>query len=818
MISSINSSNNFNCTFTGKDTPENQRQTVSVNNVDCFEKANKESDKPSSVGGIAGRLFRKAKELSEKAAEKVGKIDVKQGVNAAKITKMMVENKTFHSFFEAYEHKEEIAELAKLDIKEVEKKYMTLANNYKKEVDRKFINSGHYETNMVFWRMNSILSHEKLTAEDINELFNIRHERPNDRDTFRLDIWAISATMRDYDNFENLSASAQKRLLVSFGWDVYTEQALKKEEAEKISDCSSLMKFDYIRDLKKAESNESFIQELDNRRRNIPCKAIETDKELLKNITSEQGLTDIRNALNKTDLDKYANGFGLEYSRENFINDFNSITRNLSSADKKAVFDYFQFKIDSTNDMVNYPNPQPNADIDPKLAETADKCQKCVNKFMVENSVKLNPKDKDLENVLNNVIKAYPEFISVMGKIQHRGDSIDYHTFDDLKRIMNDPQYDELNPQEQRIITVATLFHDFGKSQGEIDDGHALKSAQSAKEIIKKMEISFDEKERIYNLIKHSHWLVDGSSNEDIAFYFRRPNDFKMAQIFEKADSNSAGFDYSPNSGKIDSIKKNINKINSTGIPIFADSLPTDITKYDVNKNGVRYLDLRDPEASVEKYGYPKGTKVKDLKFLCHASGDGDKDFSILCDDSKDVCLSTMLLDKTSNFQTGYNSYGAYILSGNNANIVLAGKDLSCTGGHKGYNYAKESMYQRMENLSSKNGGYGNRNEFREEVPNKIRGYLNLSKEEYLELYNSICNLENMTDIKDVELSTGRIINAEDIKTSISDIRDFMTNPENVSAGGYTNEVVVYNPKIEAQVVSGDIDRYTESSVPLVLV
>ena len=456
------------------------------------------------------------------------------------------------------------------------------------------------------------------------------------------------------------------------------------------------------------------------------------------------------------------------------------------------------------------------AEVRPELADTVKQCQECVEKFMLNNKVHLDPNDKDLENVLNDIITVYPEFISVIGKKQHRGDSIDYHTFDDLKRIMNDEQFDELNSKEQRILTVATLFHDFGKSQGEIDDGHALKSAQSAKEIIKKMEVSFDEKERIYNLIKHSHWLVESCDSEDLAFYFRRPNDFKMAQMFEKADSNSAGFEYAPNSDKIKSIKKNIDKINSNGIPIFADSLPTDITKYDVNKHGVRYIDLRDPEASVEKYGYPKGTKVKDLKFLCHASSDNAKDFSALCDDSKDVCLSTMLLDRSSGFSTGYNSYGAYILSGNNANIVLGGKDLSCTGGHRGYNYAKEAMYQRMEKLES--SGMGNRNESREEIPNKIREELNLSKEEYIEFYNSICNLENTDEIEDVKLSTNRIVAKEEIKSTISDIKDFMAKKRENGERGYTNEFVVYNPKIEAQVVSGDIDRYTESDVPLVLV
>ncbi|MCR5266877.1 MAG: hypothetical protein K6E29_09860 [Cyanobacteria bacterium RUI128] len=806
-------------TFKGNDNTEKQKRVTPVSTgYDCFETVLGVPVSSSPFGKIAGKIFNKVKEVGQNVTEKVTNLDVQQKVNSVKLTKLMVENKTFNSYFEAYDHKEEIAELAKLNYDDIEAKYMTVVNNYKKEGITPEKNRGKYDTYMSFWKMNSILSYEKLTPEDINEIFKIRRERPKDRYTSGLDVYFLSRTMRAYDNFENLSASAQKQLLESCGWDIYTESTLQKAEAEKVSDYSSLMKFDYVRDLKNAGSKEEFIHALEERRKNIPCKALETDRQLLKKVTSEQGLEDLRRALNKTDLEKYKNGFKLEYSRDSFINDFNTITKNLSAADKKEVYDYFQFKIDSANDIENYPNPQTVSEVNPNLADTVEKCRECVNKFMLENKICLDPSDKELENVLNDVIKAYPEFISVIGKKQHRGDSIDYHTFDDMKRIMNDSRYDELSPQEKRIMTVATLFHDFGKSQAEIDDGHALKSAQSAKEIIKKMEVSFDEKERIYNLIKHSHWLVEGASDDDIAFNFRRPDDFKMAEIFEKADSNSAGFEYAPSEKRINAIKENINKINTNGIPVFADSLPTDLSKYDVNKNGVRYLDFRDPEASVEKYGYPAGTKVKDLKFLCHASSDGISDFATLCDDSKDVCLSTMLLDRNSEFTTGYNSFGEYILSGNNSNIVLGGKDLSCTGGRRGYQYAKESMYQRMENLHSKNGGFENRNEYREEIPNQIRETLNLSKEEYLELYNSICNYENLEDVKDVKLSGGRVIPKEDIKTTISDIRNYMVKKKEKGEGGYTNEFVVYNPKIAAQVVRGDIDRYTESSVPLVLV
>jgi len=334
------------------------------------------------------------------------------------------------------------------------------------------------------------------------------------------------------------------------------------------------------------------------------------------------------------------------------------------------------------------------------------------------------------------------------------------------------------------------------------------------KEIIKKAPVSFDEKERIYNLIAHSHWLVDGDSFEDIAFYFRRPNDFKMAQIFARADSNSAGFYYQPDPSLIDEVVNNIDKINKNGILLFADSLPVDKTKYDTNKYGVKYLDLRDPEASVEKYGYPKGTKVKDLKFLCHSSQNEQLDFSTLCDDSKNVCLSTSLVDRKKGFSIERNDGETYILSGNNANLIIGGKNICGTGAKRDYNYAKNAMYKNIPDYSKP---------FRSLISDMYKDELNLSDEDYLKLYNQICNLDRKEEIKDVELNSGRILSGSEIIKILEKIQKEMVTDDGSGIRDYINEFVVYNPKIEAIVknskdIAGDIDSIKQSKHPVILV
>ena len=739
--------------------------------------------------GLLGKFLGKIRDVAINSTSH----ETREKINKARLTKLFIENGSL-SISEISEYSGLINSLAKQDYNKVQKKYKAIIGNIKDEVKSK--NPYQYKADIKLSEIGYPLDYPKLEAEDVNEIYKIRQSRPKYQGVYsvaKLDLNYFTRTLDFYEHFDILPANTQKNIMTSIGYDSGTYNSITKEEADNISENSSLMKFDFIQDLRTADSNKGLEKLLNERRKNIPCKTIPVDQKSIDKVFSKNGIDNLTEALYQTDLTKYKKGFPLEYSRKNFINDFNTLIKDLPKNQKKAVFNHFQFKINTDNDIINFPNPYPNNDdIDENLQDITDEGQKLIEKFMLQNKVKLDKKDKMLEVELNNLIKAYPEFISVMGKIQHRGDSIDFHTMDDMKREFNTPDFQSLPENEQKILATATLFHDFGKSQEVIDEGHARKSAIAAKEIIKKTNYSLDDKERIFNLINHSHWLVDGSTSDDISFAFRRPNDFKMAEIFERADCNSAGFEYKPPIDRIRRIQQKIYRINATGIPLFANNLPAEDKYYDKTPSGIRYVDFRNPDDIVEKYGYPVGTRVRNLKFLCHSSNDKESDFKALCDDSKDVCLSTSLLDYRSRFATGYNSFGEYIISGNNANIILGGKDVACTGGHRGYEYAKD-----MTNCGSE---HYSRIE-REGISNIIKNNLNLSTEEYAELFTKICNNKNIENIEDVTLSSGYEIPKEDIQHTINDLQHELIRPKELGENGYTNEFVVYNPKIEGIVL-----------------
>jgi phage pi2 protein 07 len=161
--------------------------------------------------------------------------------------------------------------------------------------------------------------------------------------------------------------------------------------------------------------------------------------------------------------------------------------------------------------------------------------------------------------------------------------------------------------------------------------------------------------------------------------------------------------------------------------------------------------------------------------------------------------LSTSLLDVRKKLSTGYNSSGAYILDASNANIIIGGKDVSCTGGRRGYTFAKNLSYNEDSSF---------RNKYRTIIPNQIKTELQLDDDEYGELYSQICNNKNVEDIKDITLASGKTIPKEDVINCINSIKEELVRPRREGESGYTNEIVVYNPKIE-----GEVTRFTPEQI-----
>ncbi len=576
-----------------------------------------------------------------------------------------------------------------------------------------------------------------------------------------------------------------------------------------LNDNHSLMKFGLIKDIKRCGSSKILQEELSERMKNKPVTSINVNPKQMKEFLQSDYLNIkfLKNNIGNIDLNKYEKGFPLKYSRDNFISDFNNEIKNLSLKEKNEIFKYYNFSIDRENDIIKFPVPT-NADISslsPKVQEIIPKTNKYINNFTLNNKIILDKQDKEMEKFLNEFIKVFPEFISIIGKIQHRGDSIDHHTLDNLQRCLNNPEIKKLTKEEQRILFFSVMFHDIAKKQKLIDDGHQRPSSIYAKEIMKKVPISFKEKEQIYNLIANSHWLTDGKNVSDLGAKFRHNNEFTIAQIMSKADSESSGFEYAPSLKRINLINEKINKIQSNGIPLFADNLPEDTSKFPTDKDGVKYLDFTDKEADLSAYGFPQGTKVKDLNLLSHNASSNFSSLTDICDDSKEICLSTSFLNASGDICTHYNQIYSYencdvIIYSSNSDIALAGVNVGCTGGKRGFENFKDYVYGENHCYLNENNKDKQNIEERSELPNYIKKELNLSDIEYLELYRHLEKYSDKRDIQSLTLSSGRTLESQTIKLALNNMHKYLLDG-NANGSGYKNEIVVFQPKIQALVM-----------------
>ena len=221
----------------------------------------------------------------------------------------------------------------------------------------------------------------------------------------------------------------------------------------------------------------------------------------------------------------------LSYPRKNFIRDIREILKSLSSQQQIEATRPFNFVIEK--DCFNgCPTPDNN--------ENA-KINDCVKKFVLNNKISIK-NNIELSACIDAITKALPEFLSLIGKIQHHTHdySVDVHTLKVLQGVMSDKRYQTLPASDRRVLQIAILLHDLTKKEGEIDKSHPECSAMAAKNILKRFDISQNLKEQIVLIIRNHDWLERYNkgitSADEFAHILKDGNNFLMECIFAKYD------------------------------------------------------------------------------------------------------------------------------------------------------------------------------------------------------------------------------------------------------------------------------------------
>ena len=505
------------------------------------------------------------------------------------------------------------------------------------------------------------------------------------------------------------------------------------------------------------------------------------------------------------------NGLPLEYSRNEFMSDLSSVLMSTPQKMQDDILDKLNIQIiqkdgqiTAYNGILNLNNLDLNNAVEKKVYELGYKFLHS-NRFMCE--------DENLNNVLSSITGAFPEFINSIGKLQNPTHkfSNDVHTMLVLSHCFSNPLYMELSPVEKTCLKLAALFHDIGKADGTIDKGHQNTSAMYVKSILNKLSLSDEVKDRVFELVKNHHWFEEYNTNKksalEIAFMFRRPNDFKIAKILADADLKAVGSAHFINylqkfhSDFLNPIEDNLKYYHSNGNAAFGsyvvdvNKVPLEKSQKDSREYRVLHIDKFAQDEDLAKYGFVAGTKKDDLRFLVHMVSSQDKldALTYLTDTFNPGILSESLISARYKRTFGNKKFGIVLSNRPYDVLEMCGRDIASGREKTLDNYLKTHDF--------KNDVF--RNDFKNRLLNKLNIPF-ITDDEYAQFYTDVIANKTSLDMfrKDaVYKIANKTITGKQLVNVLSEImEDYIVKSDNNS----NNEFVVFCPKIKGVILKTD--------------
>lgn len=584
---------------------------------------------------------------------------------------------------------------------------------------------------------------------------------------------------------------------------------------------------------------------------NISLPVDETTKaDFIKNVltskTSSTELTEFETTIIDSipKLEEMTNGICLSYPRKNFLEDLSQICdtdEKLQILSEKTgmypIFDEEEAKtITGYNGIIKLNELDQNNPVEKEIYD-------CLYNFMYNNEV--NTGDEKLDRQLNYIIKAFPEFINTVGKKQHGTQkyTVDVHSLLVLAySIQNSDYLNNLNAVDRSLLKISAIFHDLMKQENIVDKGHQIQSSLYARSIVKKLIQNPETQDRIYELIDNHHWTEEYSyaadrnkKSKELAFRFRRPNDFEIAKIMARSDLKAVntGF-YERLKGCLDEsnlepIQQNLDYLYSTGSAVFSDKISkhANLDNCIQIKDGVEYkvinLHKISDATDMGEFGFEKGKKKKDLKLLAHMVEqlgiyENLNTIKLLSSPLNGGVLSESLI--TPEYKRTYCSrkYGV-LLSEINTNIINAASSNQGSGTQKDFSNIIELIYN----------GYGAsfRTNFKEGLLKNLGiPKYSVTDEEYAQFYKKV--IASKTSLSEInrtkEYNLGKYtITGEQLYYAINKFQSDLIDKNEKRH----NEIVGYTPKISAVIAKatslnalpdGLLKFAHENNLPIVLI
>lgn len=516
------------------------------------------------------------------------------------------------------------------------------------------------------------------------------------------------------------------------------------------------------------------------------------------------------------ELEMYRTGLPLSYSRESFLNDLNQICDSDEKIqilnDKAGINAVVEEqdgikKITGYNGIIKLNELDQNNPVEKQIYD-------CMYNFMYNNQVVTG--NNELDKQLNYIIKACPEFINTIGKKQHatHAYSVDVHSLLVLAHSISNPDYiEKLNALDKSLLKVSAIFHDIMKQEGVVDKGHQNLSSLYTRSIIKKIIAAPELQDRVFELIDNHHWTEEYSSAGDkelkakeLAYRFRRPNDFEIAKIMARSDLKSVNDEFYErlksclDEENIAPIQNNLDFLYSTGNALFTDKivLPSKLKNHVETKDGKEYkvinLHKLKNDQDMGEFGFAKGKKKEDLRFLVHMVDENYiynslNTVKLLSSPLNGGVLSESLISPKYK-RTYCNRKHGVLLSEINTNIINQNKSNQGSGTAKDFSNVMSLIYD----------GYagGCRSNFKNELLKNLNiDSSQITDSEYAEFYKTVLasktSLSEFCDKKEFKIGA-YTLTGKQLKEAIQKHQDELIDKEQLGH----NEIVGYTPKIQA--------------------
>lgn len=147
----------------------------------------------------------------------------------------------------------------------------------------------------------------------------------------------------------------------------------------------------------------------------------------------------------------------------------------------------------------------------------------------------------ELTKSLNNLFKELPGFFNIFTPVRQYRGNLYKHVLGAFQILLKNPDYQRLSSREQKLLEIATLLHDMGKTK-VAGSAHIEESVKIADKMLKSKSLPEKDKNLISKIVKHHHFSENVDKKKMTTYDYAKiltEEEFKLLKILVDSDIKS---------------------------------------------------------------------------------------------------------------------------------------------------------------------------------------------------------------------------------------------------------------------------------------